>query len=30
LLAVPDLILPKATIEVPPIFADHTPGISKE
>jgi MFS family permease len=30
LLAVPDLVLPKATAAVPPIFADHAPGLSKE
>lgn len=29
LLSVPDLVMPKATINVPPIIPDHTPGTPK-
>ena len=30
LLGAPNLVLPKATMAVPPIFPDHTPGLPKE
>jgi MFS family permease len=30
LLAVPDLVMPRATTEAPPIVPEHTPGIPKE
>jgi len=30
LLSVPDLVLPRSTVAVPPILPEHAPGSSKE